>query len=519
VILRSQNNIVLIGGPGAGKTTTIKYICQQLLTDENFLGPEITFPFLIRLREDEVLRNKEIPIFGYILNTLGITVDSSKSGNVPLSAEQKMEIDAFKKHLVLKILDEKNPFLLFDGFDEVPDEYIKMRILKNLEEISLAATKTRFLITTRKGDDLFHIDNVQRFELSPLKDHEMLLLASRWLKETKAEDFIQQLKASSVYDAGTRPLNLSHLCVIYEDEGRIPEKSRSIYRKIVYLLIEGWNNQNQVFRQSRFKNFPADRKKEFLEHLAYELSARYRKNQFSTSDLENCYLIMYKKYGLPYNQMRSAINEIQVHNGLVTQIDHDTFEFAHKSFQEYLAAEYLVRLPRLPEDLPFFALPSEMALAVTLSSDPSAYLSFLIDDHLLDGPLDMGFLQSFFERIFLEKPEFMESIELGASLLRLQSLICERMLTIPSYIQRNGHTLSTHNIPALDRAFKWLLEFDNIRSSLPLFIDESGMAGTIHPKGKFVELRLNLTTYRTRLKSFYLMTPLFHSYLIGRGEA
>ena len=44
----------------------------------------------------------------------------------------------------------------------------------------------------------------------------------------------------------------------------------------------------------------------------------------------------------------SVIAELESHTGLFIQSGFDQFEFAHKSLQEFLTAEYLVKLPSIP---------------------------------------------------------------------------------------------------------------------------------------------------------------------------
>ena len=461
VFIESNNNVVLIGVPGAGKTTTLKYICQRLLFDEFFLGDNINFPLLIRLREDEVSNNQSIPLFEYILNVFGIIIENLVKCSDPV--DDKNQLDLFKKQTAIKILDEHSPILILDGIDEVSDDVIKSRLIKNINEISLSSKNTKFILTTRKGDNTFHIDNTQIFELASLSDEQIKCFINKWIGEEKANDFFVQLFSSSVYDTAKRPLTLSHLCAIFEREGRIPQHSRSIYRKIVNLLILEWNLENQIDRRSKFSNFEPDRKKEFLENLAFEISVLYNKNQFTTNDLEKCYRNLYHKFGLPIMQMNDVINEIQVHNGLITQITFDTFEFAHKSFQEYLAAEYIVRLPKLINDFNLNRIPSEMALAVTLSSEPSEYLLYFIEEFLVKWKCDFTFLNSFFARIAIEKPEFSESLPLTLSLLNLHSKYCAYTINDG---EQNKLKQANDYTKILNESFDSIMCFPNINSGI-----------------------------------------------------
>jgi len=75
------------------------------------------------------------------------------------------------------------------------------------------------------------------------------------------------------------------------------------------------------------------------------------------------------------HEAQQVVNELETHTGLFIQSGYEQFEFAHKSLQEYLAAEYLVKLPSIPpERRILFKLPNELAIAVTISSNPSDYI-------------------------------------------------------------------------------------------------------------------------------------------------
>ena len=109
------------------------------------------------------------------------------------------------------------------------------------------------------------------------------------------------------------------------------------------------------------------------------------------------------------------LSDLEERSGLMLRSGQESYEFAHKSIQEHLTAEHLVKLPRLPESRVMGSLPNESAIAVAISSDSSDYLAELCLNRVLPL-LDAGrFLRPFLERLALERPDFTPSLEAGST--------------------------------------------------------------------------------------------------------
>ncbi|MEZ4676746.1 MAG: hypothetical protein R2932_21225 [Caldilineaceae bacterium] len=180
---------------------------------------------------------------------------------------------------------------------------------------------------------------------------------------------MKEIADSPFSDTTIRPLTLAHLCAIYERIGKIPDRPKTVYRKIIDLLLDEWDEQRSVRRISRYANFESDRKFEFLCNLAYELTTTFSKTLFSDKDLLQIYRQIYDNYDLLVNEAQKVVDELESHNGLFVQTGYNLYEFAHKSLQEFLTAEYIVKLPIIPEQSrTLVKLPNELAIAVTISS-------------------------------------------------------------------------------------------------------------------------------------------------------
>jgi hypothetical protein len=439
------NHFVLLGQPGAGKTTSMRYLCQGLLCDTEFPGDRFYLPLVIRLRD---LNNTEATfgstlITEKIFNILGLKVHFLQKELRSVITNQLLEsltvnqIKTIKQKLVFNFLNQLQVLLILDGFDELTLVNTREEVIEDIRSLVSNLDRSTLIITSRTGDFIYSIDNTVQYELCPLTEDQILTFAKKWLNdEEKASDFMAKVCDSPFADTAMRPLTLAHLCAIYEREDRIPDKPKSIYRKVINLLLEEWDRQRSVKRYSRYAKFEADRKFEFLCHLAFSLTAWLQKTVFSDQDLFQAYNKIHNEYGLTSNEAEQVICEIETHNGLFLQSGYESFEFAHKSLQEYLTAEYLVRLPSIPVYIHILIrLPNELAIAVAISSRPNLYFSELINNRFLGQDVSKDFLKAFLSRLLLEKPDFNFTPQLCLSLITFYTLYAEHNIGLEDQVR------------------------------------------------------------------------------------
>lgn len=426
---RANTHIVLLGQPGAGKTTSMKYLCQLLLHDESFETERFSFPVLLKFRDFEKERAPGSSlIFDRLYDTLGLNIEFPKQ----LQGKNKSAVSersALKEKLVIKFLEEFKVLLILEGFDELEWSH-RVRCIGEITRCANQLEQSLMIVTSRTGEFRYNIDNSQEYELCPLSPEQVQSFAQRWLQdESKASQFVEKVNRSPYADTAIRPLTLAHLCAIYERVKDIPEKPKTLYRKIVNLLLEEWDQQRSIKRGSRYAEFEIDRKYEFLCHLAYFLTTSDERTVFSTQNLIKAYGNLYEEYGLMGGEAKQVAAEIESHTGLLLQTGYDRYEFAHKSIQEFLTAEFLVKLPSIPSDWVLTALPNEFAIVVAISSQPSSYFAELVLTRLKSHSLSNEFLRAFLSRLLLERPDFRAGSLLELALLQLFTLYVEEDVT------------------------------------------------------------------------------------------
>ena len=410
-IPKEQHNI-LLGEPGAGKTTTLKYLCHNLLFSESEVYDNCTYPLVLKLRDCHYF-NSDTFIFDEIRDIYGFNL-TQKNDNHP---NKKVPENILTQYL-LNFLDTQQLVLILDGLDELPSVKAKENAISNLRTLTSTLDQSFIIATSRTSDFNIHIENANQYEFTPLNKDQVKKFTIKWLGDTKEGNLLyKKIIESPFSDTAIRPLTIAHLCAIYERLGDIPKKPKTVYKKIVHLMLEEWDQQRSIKRVSKYSKFEIDRKFEFLSALAFKLTTELNKYTFNSTHLEKIYKTISSDFNLPYNEYQEVINELETHTGLIIKSGFDNYEFAHKSIQEYLTAAYIVKLPEIPTQVEILEkIPNEMAIAVTISSNPSIYLTQLIETRI-KNKLSVNFIFNFANRLILEKPEINPKTNVIFSLL------------------------------------------------------------------------------------------------------
>lgn len=437
-ILSGKNHVILIGDPGAGKTTSLKRIAQSVFQDAHETDQEcLSLPLLVRLKEiDEFndLYQLIADILGFeVVTKYKVVIEEKKKRDfdddgkeivvtekiekkIPYLAIGEKQIDIFLR----EFFDESQVLLFLDGLDELKEEFLD-KFLKSLQQFSLTLTFSKIVITSRTGFyyGLRILEGFDVLDIMPLDSGQILQLASAWTKSP--EKFVAALEASPYKDLADRPLLLSQLLFIYDRFGTLPLNPKEIYSQIVELLLKEWDADRGIVRASKYSGFSPKRKSEFLSELAFQLMYKKDVTQFGSDELSDIYKNICGKFELPEPESREVAQEIETHNGIVVGVGHSSYEFSHLSIQEYLCADYIVRSPLNQDLVDLIRLhPEPVSIAIALASDSTAWLTNIITDQECFDAIICS-IGPFLTRLILERPAFSPDDRLGFSLFYLYS--------------------------------------------------------------------------------------------------
>lgn len=406
-VYQRTESAVLLGRPGAGKTTSLQRIAMSAIDDWDTGKGGV--PILVRLRD----LGSSQSLAKHVLAILGVVV---------LTPERMAQdiVATWGRRVLIHYLEQISAILLVDGLDETPYSQ-RDRVEEDLRQIALFPGNHRLFLTCRTAEYAAPLSKVQAYTILPLSEAQVADFASRWLGN-RASAFTEAVRRNPYAGAEVVPLALAHLCAIYERDGELPPRPIEVYEQIVSLLVEEWDRQRSVVRTSKYAGFSWRKKERFLQAVAFHLAINGRKGSFRDRDLELVYEEIAPEFNLPEDEARAVIREIESHTGLVHEVGHRQFDFVHLVIQEYLAAMYAHRRVNAVTRL-MPAFPNEMALVIAHSVEPEKHLELALNEALRHHAGANGaFLMSFLSRLAVERPTWKATPRLGWSVLAFLDL-------------------------------------------------------------------------------------------------
>ncbi|MFC9897663.1 SUMF1/EgtB/PvdO family nonheme iron enzyme [Nocardia sp. NPDC127579] len=352
-LLRSTDGAMVIGRPGYGKST----LCARLT---NMYARSA-------VRDRQGWIPVRVPL--RVVNEGGVwTSMEDLLGRLPLvrnSAQLRGQVSALAGRLT-EAAGLGQLWFFLDGLEDVAEQHLPglRRLLGEYAELS----HNRLTVTCRRADhDAAHPDrripDLPLFELDSFSEDKLDLYIDQWHThaepaELRARAAINQTRLlldahEDLRELGRIPLLAAVICLVESQPRQARLGRASLMRRAVECLL-----REPAWRDVRHDQVDPEVLTELAQCLAFDLCAG------TVSDTADTALVSRTRLRHVLAEMLVALGEIEADDaqgldfacsaywhrlvgsastGLIQERDVGRYEFVHRSFQEYLAAEYVLR--------------------------------------------------------------------------------------------------------------------------------------------------------------------------------
>ena len=350
-IINQTDKILLLGKPGAGKTTFLKYVTQQCISGA--YQPE-SIPIFVALRhhfspeqiQDQTTEKTLIDLFAYLTQLLsGIDIDND----------------------TLKALLEAGKFLLLiDGLDEISSSHIQT-VIREIQSFTQKYPENSCIITTRMTSDNYYLPGFYNVEVDDFSPSQIKTFAQKWFAanlptveaaEVKTKQFLEALDAAEnqpLKELMGTPILLSLLCSVFLARSSFPKQRAKLYQAGLDILLQKWDRARGIQRDNGLYQLSTTNKLLLLGKIA---ATTFEKGNyfFEKTELLDIISSYMETLDIPtienpregssleakYLASESLLQSIQTQHGLLIERAQGIYSFSHLTFQEYLTARHLI---------------------------------------------------------------------------------------------------------------------------------------------------------------------------------
>jgi len=360
--LTSVRRRVVLGNPGAGKSTLAVKLCSDLTS-----AP--TSPIRSSALSWESITPLRVELRKYHASGEGLMRYCERL----LSSDYMLDYGSGAFH---ELLRRRHILVIFDGLDEILDTGERRTVRNVIEAFCRRYPSTDVLVTSRvvgydqapldtAAFDLVYIDDFDEARVKQYAGNWFSLDESKDLDQAKqhAATFLEE--SAEVSDLRANPLLLSLLCALYRGQGYIPDNLPDIYEQCSLLLFQTWDKSRGIEPVLPFARHvqPA------LQDMAYwmysdprlaggitsrqavarvaEYLSRWRfKDRAEAEGAARDFVAFCRDRAWVFSDQQST-----------SEAGEDLFAFTHRTFLEYFTAMYLVSVRDSVESLVADLLP------------------------------------------------------------------------------------------------------------------------------------------------------------------
>lgn len=321
--VRRFGRFVVLGDPGAGKTTMLRHLALRTARGE--ITPALTLPIYVELRE-------------FVDSGMGDVIAYAAH-----SCEHRYGFTGALDHLHEQLATGRAALLL-DGLDEVlgggsadEAERAYQLVAAEVDRIATRFPGAPIAVTCRRAGWRGGLRAFQVLDVLDFAWPQIVTFVENWFAadRTRAAGLKGALQANvRMSSLAANPLILSLVAIVYERDLELPERRAKLYDRCVEVLLKEWDSHRGI---RRFGRFTTDRKRDLLEEIAWHfhgLGLRYYPERDLLAVIED----FLPTIDIEPAHAREILDEIAAQYGLLKIQATGWYGFLHLTLQEYFAA-------------------------------------------------------------------------------------------------------------------------------------------------------------------------------------
>jgi predicted NACHT family NTPase len=315
------SKLLILGKPGAGKTTFLKHLAVQCISGE--------------------FQAERVPVFV----TLKDFAKTDENSDLLESLARSIMINPLETRNfapLQNVVRAGRGLILLDGLDEVRDADSDW-VLRQIQDL-LKFSQNQFVITCRITSREYTFEQFTKVEIADFDDEQIAYFSGKWFDPIKAGRFQQKLKENErIRELAKNPLLLTLLCLVFEDSGSFPTNRASLYQQGVEQLLRKWNPLEREC-DPIYKKLSPDYREELISEIAWKTFERGNFNQREVKEQIREYI---RSLGISPEDLlkldsKAVLESIEAQHGLLEEQPRGSYSFSHLTFHEYFTANKIV---------------------------------------------------------------------------------------------------------------------------------------------------------------------------------